>query len=174
MRKRRGVYSRAASKLATYSPTSESTVGFGLFAAAATRRTIAEPTINPSATGASSRTCSGVLMPNPMHTGNGVCSRSQPTFSIRSGGSCGSLAGNAGDRNVIDKSGRRLGNSQCPLAGCCGRDQLNQTEIGLPADLCQRRGLLDQQVRHNRPDNSCAVACLRRTAPNRDDRQSRS
>ena len=41
------------------------------------RRTIAEPTIRPSATGASIRTCSGRLMPKPMQIGSGVCSRSQ-------------------------------------------------------------------------------------------------
>ena len=38
---------------------------------------MAEPTIRPSATGASSFTCSGVLMPKPMQIGS-VGLRAQP------------------------------------------------------------------------------------------------
>ncbi len=37
----------AANKLATYSPTSAKTSALGFVAASATRRTMAEPTINP-------------------------------------------------------------------------------------------------------------------------------
>ena len=38
---------------------------------------MALPTIRPSATGASSRTCSGELIPKPMQIGRSVCVRSQ-------------------------------------------------------------------------------------------------
>ena len=43
-------------------------------------------TFTPSATGANCWTCSARLMPNPIQTGSGVCSLSQPTVSTRSGG----------------------------------------------------------------------------------------
>ena len=66
--------SRAARISAAKSPTSESTAAHGRLSAAAMRRTIAEPMIRPSATGASRRTCSGRLMPKPMQIGSGVCS----------------------------------------------------------------------------------------------------
>ena len=39
------------------------------------RRTTADPTISPSATGASVRTCSGVLMPKPTQIGRSVSPR---------------------------------------------------------------------------------------------------
>ena len=44
------------------------------------------PTIRPSATGASSLTCSGELIPKPMQIGRSVWVRSQATLSTRSGG----------------------------------------------------------------------------------------
>ena len=98
-------------------------------AAVAIRRTIAEPTIRPSATGASSFTCSGWLMPKPMQIGRSVCVRSQPTLSTSSGGSCGSLARDAGDRDIVEKAGRRFGDPHGPLARRGGRDELNEADV---------------------------------------------
>ncbi len=42
--------------------------------------------MSPSATGANSRTCCGVLIPKPMQIGRSVCVRSQPTLSTSSEG----------------------------------------------------------------------------------------
>ena len=61
-------------------------LGAGRLIASARRRTIALPTIRPSATGASWRTWSGPLIPNPMQIGRSVWVRSQPTVSTRSDG----------------------------------------------------------------------------------------
>ena len=61
-------------------------LGAGGFSASASRRTRALPTIRPSATGASARTCSGRLIPKPMQIGRSVWVRSQATFSASSAG----------------------------------------------------------------------------------------
>ena len=55
-------------------------------AASDNRRTIALPTIRPSATGASCRTWSGPLIPNPTQIGKSVWVRSQATASTTSSG----------------------------------------------------------------------------------------
>ena len=79
--------SRLEASSATNRPISRTTSARGSFSASASRRTRALPTIRPSATGASVRTCSGVLIPKPMQIGRSVCVRSQATFSASSGGS---------------------------------------------------------------------------------------
>ncbi len=67
-------------------PISRTTSARGRLIASASRRTIALPTIRPSATGASWRTWSGPLIPKPMQIGKSVWVRSQATFSTRSAG----------------------------------------------------------------------------------------
>ena len=125
------------------------------------RRTMAEPTIKPSATGASSFTCSGGLMPKPMDTGS-VGLLAQPGDVVEQfRRQIAAFAGNACDRDVIDEAGRCFGNPQGPLARRGGRDQLDQTEIGLTADFGQRRRFLDQQIGHDRPGHS--GACMSST-----------
>ena len=62
------------------------------------------------------RTCSGELIPNPMQIGRSVCDRSQATFSARSGGRLLALAGDPGDRDVIEEPGRRPGDLHGPVA----------------------------------------------------------
>ncbi len=75
--------------------------------------------MSPSAAGARSFTCSGVLMPKPMQIGNSVCDRIQLTLSIKSA-EAGSLAGDAGDGDVIQKHGRAFGDPLARSRGVVG------------------------------------------------------
>ena len=139
------------------------------------RRTMAEPTIRPSATGASCRTCSGWLMPKPMQIGSGVCSRSQPTLSIRLCGNCGPLAGDAGHRDVVQET-----RSSCSAIrsarsrGVVGVTSCTRLKSACAADLGQLAGFFDRQVGHDRPGDPGRLGVGDVLLPVRGGRRSRS
>ena len=89
----------------------------GRLIASASRRTIALPTIRPSATGASWRTWSGPLIPKPMQIGKSVWVRSQRDRFDQIGGKALPLAGDPRDRDIIDEPRGRAGDLERPARG---------------------------------------------------------
>ena len=109
---------------------------------------MAEPTIRPSATGEEHADMLGAADAETDADGQRSL-RAEPGDVVenrpRQGGS---LAGDAGYRNVIDEAGGPLGDFQCPIAGRDGRDELDQGKILAAADVGKRSGFLDGQVGH--------------------------
>ena len=116
------------------------------------RRSIrAEPTTAASAMRAISAACSGSRMPKPTATGSRVCRLMRATSGRHPLGHGRLLAGDAGDRDVVDEARDVLEHRRQALVVGGGRRQPDEVEAGRARRQAELGVLLRRQVDHDQP-----------------------
>ncbi len=144
---RRPAFSSTLASSPTNWPISRTTSARGRLTASARRRTMALPMIRPSATGASWRDLVRAADPEPDADGQWRLGPQPADGLDQLRGQALPLAGDPGDRDVVDEPGRRSGDLDGTLTGGRRGDELDQLEVAPGGLLQQGPGFLDRAGR---------------------------